>query len=203
MPTDLREQCRADGFARGLLKCAINPGAAESLIDAARVMVAPGSRRTAEAFGRDLFEHATNTAKPVSSFMHMLLGRHPQVNVIAATLNRFNNAIAKASPARRPIIEAARDRLLSRQYAELGTTSAEPIRFMHKAVPAVAAGGAAGALGVTGGDILGRRQQSDEDASAMGDLPIYKRMQYALFPQSIFPKPESKSTYDIDANQTS
>src|SRR4051812_28213106 len=102
MPEDIREQCRADGFARGLLKAAMAEAAGrrvlDPLLDAARVFVNPATKDTAEAFGRDIFRHATDPAKPLGSFGHFLFGRHPQIANIARTLHDYTNALHGATP---------------------------------------------------------------------------------------------------------
>jgi hypothetical protein len=200
--TECHRKCYAEGFARGLLKCA-GSVAADALENAARTVINPDSARTMGALGRDVFDAATRADKPLSSFFWSRLANPSQLSTIAATMKSFEHALSgDLAPDVRAAIKAKRDALLNPQFAELGTAAHGPIKFIHTAGPAAAAAGVTLPLAYAGGNIMGHRQQGDQDVSELENLPIHKRLQYALFPQTMLPQ-QPKPFYDRISGQTS
>ncbi len=197
MLTGTRKQHIAAGFARGLLKCA---NAAQALEDAARVVANPGTRRTMAALGHDIFDSATKSENPFGAFHKFLFANPHQIDTIAATMKSFEHLAQGASPEMRAILQAKHDALLQDQMAELGTAASGKIRFMNNAVPAAAGVGITAPIAMAAGNITGRHQEDSKVQDELSNLPIQKRLQYALFPQSVFPKPQPY--YDRIPGQT-
>ena len=185
MPKDMtgfQKQLYAKGFARGLLKAAmtgaIGAGAEEALTRATSIATHPATRRTMAALGRDIFDAASKGEAPLSSAWRFMFARPHQLNTIYKTM------VGGGAP-----------ELLEQQFAELGEAAAQKMRFANTVGPVAATAGIAGPLAYAGGHMAGAHNRGEQDTAELANLPIHKRLQYALFPQSMLP-PQPKPFYD-------
>ncbi len=188
MNADLQTKCFDEGFARGLLKCA----GTSAVEDAAKVIFNPASRKEMAALGESVFRKATQQGDPLGSFKNFLFPKHDQVHAISQIRNTFAKLLRSAGPADRPVLHQQMHRQMRDAFAELGAGAAPRIRFQQNAVPALAGLGIGGAVGGAVGNVQGRDQREGEIAQGLAtNVPIYKRLQYALFPSSVLAHPRS------------
>lgn len=190
MLNDFELQCQAEGFARGLRKCA----ATAALQDAARIVVNPATRRTMASLGEDIYRSTTRPGSPISSAFNFLTPQYGQMQTIRALRDQAAKVLRTAPPHLRPAIQRELHNNLTHALAEVGEGAQGRLRFMNTTLPAVAGVGVGATAGLAGGAMAGREEQGNEMRNEVETAPILKRLQYALFPQSLLPK--QKSLYE-------
>jgi hypothetical protein len=197
MSPNLESQCRADGFSRGLLKCA----ATAALENAARIVVNPATRRTMASLGEDLYRASTRPGHPIDSAFKFLIPQYGQMQTIRALRNQAAQVLRSTPMHLRSGVQEELHRNIADALAEVGQGAQKRLHFMHTTLPTAAGVGIGATAGLAGGAYAGRQERDSELRGDVESAPLMKRLQYALFPQSLIPK--SKPFYERFSDQDS
>ena len=155
-----------------------------------RIMINPTTRRQMAGLGEDVYRASTKGGEPISSLMHMLSPRYQQIANVRSQRDLMANLLRSAHPSERPALQAKFRQELQDLFAEVGTAAAPRIRMQQQAGPVAAGVGLAGVGGLAAGNITGRNQEHQEIQDDVENMPLYRRIQYSLFPKTLVREPK-------------
>jgi hypothetical protein len=193
----LENRAFAEGFQKGLVKCALNPRIAE------RVVIDPRRAAEFEALGRTIFNKSWKNPNPLSGILNtsmagygQLRGLHEHRSQFLDQVKALRSLISKypdGHPARvgsggQPGLDDALRELISGHHAdlkqrltEIGATSQPRLRFLRTTLPATGAGAAGIGAGYLGGNMIGQQQRENSAANAT----TLDRIKYLLNPEMV------------------